>query len=393
VIIPGFGGLIADYAPARIHPVRHTLTPPTKTVAFNGALTRNDGLLVDALSHALGVPASEARQMVRNAVANLQAELDSAQRTELPGIGVFRRAMGRGLEFEYTGTQNLLTASYGLPELVSRPVRATDALLARERQPTAPQLTVAGRSRRAARVFNVAASTILAGLMLSAGYLFALRLGHLPDSLGILPDSLVVQEQKMPPSAMKPKTRARQQATLANHGWSENDEFVPDGAPDAEPPVSAATPTTNDWDTAAVATASATKPVAPAPKPAVVDAKAPKAEVAVTPTKTAPVAKTVSSVPASASDVSSTTIKSRTGRFYVVAGSYDTPRSVEQAREALARKNRPAQVLWPVRPTRTSAGSRFYRLTVGEFADKATADRSLSQLRKQYGSSLWVLQY
>jgi cell division septation protein DedD len=133
--------------------------------------------------------------------------------------------------------------------------------------------------------------------------------------------------------------------------------------------------------------------VAPAPKPAVVDAKAPKAEVAVTPTKTAPVAKTVSSVPASASDVSSTTIKSRTGRFYVVAGSYDTPRSVEQAREALARKNRPAQVLWPVRPTRTSAGSRFYRLTVGEFADKATADRSLSQLRKQYGSSLWVLQY
>ncbi|UOQ77221.1 hypothetical protein MUN84_00290 [Hymenobacter sp. 5516J-16] len=25
VIIPDFGGLIADYAPAQIHPVRHTL--------------------------------------------------------------------------------------------------------------------------------------------------------------------------------------------------------------------------------------------------------------------------------------------------------------------------------------------------------------------------------
>jgi cell division protein FtsN len=105
------------------------------------------------------------------------------------------------------------------------------------------------------------------------------------------------------------------------------------------------------------------------------------------------VTKTAASATASASYVSSATIKSRTGRFYVVAGSYDTPHSVEKARETLARKNRPAQVLWPVRPTRTSAGSRFYRLTVGEFADKATADRSLSQLRKQYGSSLWVLQY
>jgi cell division protein FtsN len=133
--------------------------------------------------------------------------------------------------------------------------------------------------------------------------------------------------------------------------------------------------------------------VALAPKPAAAATeKISKAAVAA-PTKPAPVVKTAPAVTASAADISSTTIKSRTGRFYIVAGSYDTPRSVEQARAALARKNRPAQVLWPVRPTRTSAGSRFYRLTVGEFADKATADRSLSQLRQQYGSSLWVLQY
>lgn len=397
VIIPGFGGLIADYAPARIHPVRHTLTPPTKTVAFNGALTRNDGLLVDALSHALGVPAAEARQMVRNAVGHLQAELDGAQRTELPGIGVFRRAVGRGLEFEYTGTQNLLTASYGLPELVSRPVRATDALLARERQPTAPQLTVAGRSRRAARVFNVAASTILAGLILSAGYLFALRLGHLPDSLDILPASLAVQTQKMPPGTAKPTSRARQQATLANHGWSESDEFVPDGAPDAVAPLAATSTATDGWDTVPTespAVATAAKPAAPAsnsmPAAAVPAASTPKAAIAATPAKLPPAAPVAASAVATATP---TTIKSRTGRFYVVAGSFDTPRSVEKARAALASKNRPAQVLWPVRPTRTSAGSRFYRLTVGDFADKASADHSLAQLRKQYGSSLWVLQY
>ena len=194
----------------------------------------------------------------------------------------------------------------------------------------------------------------------------------------------------MPPSTAKAKSRARQQATLANHGWSETDEFVPDGAPDSTAPVAAATPETDDWGVAATstpATVNAMQPAASAPTPA---AKAPRAVAA--PAKSAPVAK--ADAPAAAvSDASGATIKSRTCRFYVVAGSYDTPRSVEKARAALASKNRPAQVLWPVRPTRTSAGSRFYRLTVGEFADQATADRNLSQLRKQYGSSLWVLQY
>ena len=396
VIIPGFGGLIADYAPARIHPVRHTLTPPTKTVAFNGALTRNDGLLVDALSHRLQVPASEARQLVRDAVARLQTELDSAQRTELPGIGVFRRALGRGVEFEYMGTQNLLVASYGLPELVSRPVRATDALLARERQPTAPQLTVAGRSRRAARLFNVAASVVLTSLVLSAGYLFALRLGHMPDTLRAVPASWVAQETKMPPSPARPakmQAQARQQqAALANNGW--NEEFVPDGAPDAQAQVASIAAESADLDTTASVSppkaASVKKTAEIVAKPVAASKAAAKTPA---PAKPAPAALAKAAPTATPAASTAATIKSRTGRFYVVAGSFDTPRSAEKARGALARKNRPAQVLWPVKPTRSSAGSRFYRLTVGDFADQASADRSLSQLRKQYGKSLWVLKY
>ncbi|RZK88838.1 MAG: SPOR domain-containing protein, partial [Hymenobacter sp.] len=50
VIIPDFGGLVAEPAPARVQPAgRHLLSPPTRQVAFNQALTRNDGLLLDAL--------------------------------------------------------------------------------------------------------------------------------------------------------------------------------------------------------------------------------------------------------------------------------------------------------------------------------------------------------
>ena len=128
VIIPGFGGLVADAEPARRQPGRHVFSPPRKLVAFNQALTRNDGLLVDALAQYLNIPATQAREVLREAVGDLHHDLDATNRTELPGIGVFRRAAGRGLAFEYTGTDNLLPAAYGLPELAARPVRATDVI-------------------------------------------------------------------------------------------------------------------------------------------------------------------------------------------------------------------------------------------------------------------------
>ena len=117
VIIPDFGGLVAEYAAARVQPAgRHLLSPPTRQVAFNQALTRNDGLLLDALRQHLGLSAAEAREQLRQAVARLHQELAAQQRTELPGIGVLRQVAGRGLQFEYTGTDNLLAVDFGLPD-------------------------------------------------------------------------------------------------------------------------------------------------------------------------------------------------------------------------------------------------------------------------------------
>ena len=77
VIIPDFGGLVADAVPARVQPNRHALRPPARLLAFNQALTRNDGLLVDALAQRLGVPAAQAREALRTAVAGLRHDLDA----------------------------------------------------------------------------------------------------------------------------------------------------------------------------------------------------------------------------------------------------------------------------------------------------------------------------
>ena len=42
VIVPEFGGFVTNYASAKIHPVQHTFTPPSKNIVFNKNLKNND---------------------------------------------------------------------------------------------------------------------------------------------------------------------------------------------------------------------------------------------------------------------------------------------------------------------------------------------------------------
>ncbi|WP_082017060.1 SPOR domain-containing protein [Hymenobacter sp. DG25B] len=355
VIIPDFGGLISDYSPAHIHPVRHTLAPPDKRVAFNQALTRNDGLLVDALSNALRISSAQARQMVRDAVARLQSELAENHRTELPGIGIFRYAAGRGLDFEYTGTQNLLSASFGLPELLSRPVRATDALIARERPTEVAPLLAVTRRRLGKRVFNTLAAVVVSGLVLSANYMLAQRFDYLPASLQFSSTDAVAQAPADTPAPVM-----RQQAALAQTSWDEErvSEPVAEVAlPEAKPEVTPA-------------------PAAPAP-----------AAVAATSTA-APV-----SVAKAAQPVSSATISTITNRWYVVTAALTNAKAAEQLRKQYISKGIAVKLLTPRRGNRFVQGTRYYRISVADFADKASAKSSLPTLRKKFGNDILATNY
>ncbi|QIX59763.1 SPOR domain-containing protein [Hymenobacter sp. BT18] len=355
VIIPEFGGLIADYSPAHIHPVRHTLAPPAKRVAFNQALTRNDGLLVDALSRTLNIPAAQARQLVREAVVRMQSELTAAQRTELPGIGIFRQAAGRGLDFEYTGTHNLLTASFGLPELLSRPVRATDAMQARERGTELPEPVLrASRSRLGRRVLTGVAVALIGGLVLSANYLFALRMGYLPENLRGATEQVASATETPAAPVIE-----RQQAALAQPGWSE---------PEAVKPAPA---------------------VAAAEVPAPVPVATPEKKVAATPAPKAVSIAKKAVEPAKAS----ATISGITNRWYVAVVAVNNEASARKLQKAYASKGKVTQLLLPRRGNRFIKGTRFYRLSAADFADQASAKRHEAAVRKQFGVQTEVINY
>ncbi len=360
VIIPDFGGLVADAVPARVQPNRHALSPPARLLAFNQALTRNDGLLVDALAQRLGVPAAQAREALRTAVAGLRHDLDVANRTELPGIGIFRRAAGRGLSFEYTGTDALLPAAYGLPELAARPVRAAARPGARAPQALpAPRLSPARPTRR--RLLSYAAIGLVAGLVVSANYLFALHAGYLPGAW----------QSRVPLwAAARPAEPQPQQAGLARQTWNASAAVAPAATPAPAPnPPAAAAPAAG----------------APAPAPAVakVATTTPAGKAAA-----APVAKAVAVGKAPAAGPAySTTISKPTGRYYIVGGSFRTLAAARVQRQRLAGLGHRSRILLP----------RFFghkiKVSIDDYADKPTAEREARRMRTQtrLGTDLWIL--
>jgi cell division protein FtsN len=382
VIIPDFGGLVAEYVSARVQPAgRHLLSPPTRQVAFNQALTRNDGLLLDALRQHLGLSTAEAREQLRQAVAELHQELQAQQRTELPGIGVFRQFAGRGLQFEYTGTENLLAAAFGLPELTAHPVPVIDARLAREQQAQlVPRLRSAAQRSGAKRVplrqlVRGGAIGLAAGLVAAAAYLLSLHPSAVP----------VAWQPYLPKLEQADRPLATQQASLARPSLSEM-PVAPAPAPVAAATETDASKMVVEMPTVVLNTKKlkANAPVATVAKPVTMNVKDSK-KLALAPATPA-VAKVVAKA---AAPVSATTIKARTGRYYIVVAAYSSLLRAEEGRRNLAHAGRPAKVITP------PFGSRLYRLSAVDFPDKPTAMAAATRLRQNphFDKGLTVLAY
>ena len=425
VIIPDFGGLVAEPVPAHLSAARQQLAPPAKQVAFNQSLTRNDGLLVDALSQYLRIPTAQAREVLRLAVEDMHLNLRQSQRTELPGIGVFRQAPGRGLSFDYTGTDNLLPAAFGLPSLSVRPVLATDARLAREKRPALlqpmPRLRPAAAKRRLSRVLTGVGVSLMVGLLISASYLLSLNPGlllaswqdgRLPSSAGkttlTAPASAASQAVSVAPQAPEP-----QQAALAHNGWNTTEAIPAEDRPLVEAlstsanagSAATANPVLTDApvavSTAAGSPAKITNrktalPVAARPiksthatAPGLVPkikasrvlaaAVAPARKAAVRPaSKVArlPLVPTPAFGAAAPASVPTAVLNRPLGRSYVIAGAFATQAGAQACRRNLLRGGfSQAKVL---RPNRTT---RRFRASAADYADVASARQAAAQLR------------
>lgn len=122
VIIPGFGGIIGNYAPAYIHPVKHVFYPPYKQLVFNKNLYLNDGVLANYIAREEGISYIAALDSLHRFAAELKSKIEKGQKAEIKMVGTFQLDAEKNIQFIPDKTTNYLLSSYGLTSFQSQAI-------------------------------------------------------------------------------------------------------------------------------------------------------------------------------------------------------------------------------------------------------------------------------
>jgi len=114
VIIPGFGGFVSHYQPARIREETQSFIPPAKQIGFNADLTHDDGVLSGFIAGTGNVPSEIARAAIDEYVYSLKKKLITGETVRLNSIGSFAYGKTGELEFSASRDVNFLAESFGL---------------------------------------------------------------------------------------------------------------------------------------------------------------------------------------------------------------------------------------------------------------------------------------
>jgi nucleoid DNA-binding protein len=126
VIVPGFGGFIGNYTPARIDRNSGTFYPPVKRISFNRNLIYNDGLLVGKISGSSGINYGDARNLVEEFAGDILRKLEKGEKVVFQYIGSFENNQEGNIQFEPDGNANYHLDSYGLESFQWLPVEGYD---------------------------------------------------------------------------------------------------------------------------------------------------------------------------------------------------------------------------------------------------------------------------
>ena len=114
VIIPSFGGFVAQRVSARIDYSNGSMLPPGKSILFNRQLLNNDGLLVNEFARENEVSYDDASKELQTLVDQWQATLKEGGRIEIERVGNLFYDDERNICFEQDRFANLLLESFGL---------------------------------------------------------------------------------------------------------------------------------------------------------------------------------------------------------------------------------------------------------------------------------------
>lgn len=123
VIVPELGGFVANYAPAKIHPVQHTFTPPSKNIVFNKNLKNNDGLLANHIVITESTNYSQALKYISYFVEDTTSSLKKGNKIKIDEVGILFLDVERNIQFEPDASTNHLLDAFGLSRFQSPAIK------------------------------------------------------------------------------------------------------------------------------------------------------------------------------------------------------------------------------------------------------------------------------
>lgn len=124
VIVPGFGGFIAHYAPATRSREENLFLPPTRTIGFNPQLKLNDGVLVQSYMNTHETSFSDASRRIEKQVNELISLLHEDGKAHLGNIGEIHYNIHGRYEFVPYNHKITTPAFYGLDSFEMRELAA-----------------------------------------------------------------------------------------------------------------------------------------------------------------------------------------------------------------------------------------------------------------------------
>ena len=115
VIIPDFGGFVAQYKPATLDGVTGFYSPPSKQILFNINLRNNDGLLTNQIAQDQDISFTKATRIIADFVMSVNKQLKEKKTFQFINLGTLFYE-NNALLFKQKSA-NFLGSSYGLPPI------------------------------------------------------------------------------------------------------------------------------------------------------------------------------------------------------------------------------------------------------------------------------------
>ncbi len=181
VIVPGFGGFVGNYQEATINFKTQEVFPPSKTIAFNQKLQKDDGLLIKSIASGDKISYEAAGQKVDAFVKKINISLDKGRTVKLKSLGSFSKKKSL-LVFIPNADVNYLKSSFGLDSF-EFPLLETSTK--RVTQPKKTMTPVRKKRRRPSLVPLLAGIPIIAALIYAPFFFQTKEYQHLFGKAGI----------------------------------------------------------------------------------------------------------------------------------------------------------------------------------------------------------------